>query len=537
MWDIINGTSPMFYLKVDSSQNMMLVDGLQKHIGQGDNLLRVNGEYPIGSYNFTGTIVGECGDLESDPITINMIFENCCEPEIIIEKTVWREDMEAWDEYTEAEIGDIVTFNITIHIPDDACPLYDGYLDDYLPNGLDYIEDSTSVMGILGDYSEYTEGEDVEPQQIPQAESTLLRWASEEGYDDAPAGIMTYIEYEAEVTGVVEALNYAIGTGYYDCCHTVSDQDSAQVMVVCEEPEPEMEFLKEIDMPYQGENVDQYVGENVRFHILVYNIGECDLMDIVVNDYLPVGLEYYGVTGPSFSATGLDPATVVTSVVDQTITFDFGDYVLPSSTAIHIYFFATVLNEGANLNTADATAYYDCCQYLFAEDDATANGIPVAIPTYTLNKYVWSYPVEGGDGQWDQIEGYARELDNHAEFKIEFINTGSEAIVGDINITDELPDNLNWGSSWLVVYPDDPGELELISSYYNPDTNSLHYNFTGTMQPDETITITFNASFTGCYEAGMYSETNLAYATTSVTGTTQVSDDADIIYNWWQTGQ
>ena len=251
MWDIINGTEPMFYLSVDGLQNMMLVDGLQKHIGHGDNPLRVNGEYPTGSYNFTGTVIADCGE-ESEPITINMIFENCCEPELTVQKKVWREDMQAWDEYTEAEIGDIVTFNITIHIPDGACPLYNGYLEDLLPYGFDYIEDSTSILGILDDYSQYESGADVEPQQTPSGDDTLLNWTSQEGYEDAPAGMLVYIEFEAEVTACATGtlINEVNATGYYDCCNTISEEDTAEVMVVCEGPD----LYDFGDAPYNGDN-------------------------------------------------------------------------------------------------------------------------------------------------------------------------------------------------------------------------------------------------------------------------------------------
>jgi len=74
MWDIINGTLPMFYLKVSNTkQNFMLVDGLQYTIGQGDNYLRVNGDYPLGTYHYTGTVNGTDGN-SSNPITAAITF-------------------------------------------------------------------------------------------------------------------------------------------------------------------------------------------------------------------------------------------------------------------------------------------------------------------------------------------------------------------------------------------------------------------------------------------------------------------------------
>ena len=57
MWDIINGTMPIFYFKVDGA-NYMLVDGLQYYASGGivEDYLRVDGDYPTGIYHFTGVI-------------------------------------------------------------------------------------------------------------------------------------------------------------------------------------------------------------------------------------------------------------------------------------------------------------------------------------------------------------------------------------------------------------------------------------------------------------------------------------------------
>jgi hypothetical protein len=52
MWRIINGQSAMFGLTSDGNGNYMLVDALQKISGLGDNPLRLNGDYPKGTYTF-----------------------------------------------------------------------------------------------------------------------------------------------------------------------------------------------------------------------------------------------------------------------------------------------------------------------------------------------------------------------------------------------------------------------------------------------------------------------------------------------------
>ena len=55
MWNIINGKYAMFGLKSDGNGNYMLVDALQHIISGGlvDNPLRLNGDYPKGTYTFT----------------------------------------------------------------------------------------------------------------------------------------------------------------------------------------------------------------------------------------------------------------------------------------------------------------------------------------------------------------------------------------------------------------------------------------------------------------------------------------------------
>ena len=69
MWPIINGTSPIFYLKVDALGNMSLVDGLQYTYASNETYLTINGNYLAGQYTYTGTIDAGCGSTNT--ISIN----------------------------------------------------------------------------------------------------------------------------------------------------------------------------------------------------------------------------------------------------------------------------------------------------------------------------------------------------------------------------------------------------------------------------------------------------------------------------------
>ena len=63
----------MFYLNVDGS-SYDLVDGLQYLIGQGENPLRVSGDYPFGTYTFTGDVADEWG--YKDGVTVDITFND-----------------------------------------------------------------------------------------------------------------------------------------------------------------------------------------------------------------------------------------------------------------------------------------------------------------------------------------------------------------------------------------------------------------------------------------------------------------------------
>jgi len=94
----------------------------------------------------------------------------------------------------------------------------------------------------------------VDPQLIPSGDDMILRWAAEEGYGDSiPPGLWVYLEFEALVTECGDFTNIANATGYYDCCNTVSAEDSADVWVLCEEP---CEIYATVTSPYFDEEID-----------------------------------------------------------------------------------------------------------------------------------------------------------------------------------------------------------------------------------------------------------------------------------------
>lgn len=73
MWQIINGNLPTFLVKVNTDGSLMLVDGLMYALGQPDDYLRVNWDYLLGQYTYTGTITGANG-VVSAPISVDITF-------------------------------------------------------------------------------------------------------------------------------------------------------------------------------------------------------------------------------------------------------------------------------------------------------------------------------------------------------------------------------------------------------------------------------------------------------------------------------
>ena len=83
MWEILNGTPgyPILYLKWDGS-DYKVIDGLQYQLYllevpgyTGEEILRMNGDYPTGVYGYTGYLKGEYCD--GDPFTITLNVTLC----------------------------------------------------------------------------------------------------------------------------------------------------------------------------------------------------------------------------------------------------------------------------------------------------------------------------------------------------------------------------------------------------------------------------------------------------------------------------
>jgi hypothetical protein len=72
MWNIIKGDEPIFYLKKTGS-DYQLIDGFQYQFGQGEQMLRISGDYPLATYTYDGELYATAGCFST--LSMDMTFE------------------------------------------------------------------------------------------------------------------------------------------------------------------------------------------------------------------------------------------------------------------------------------------------------------------------------------------------------------------------------------------------------------------------------------------------------------------------------
>jgi|GEM_PF-3026310 len=181
---------------------------------------------------YPDTIVVSGADVTGQDVTLEDP-----NPSVSFMKSVWNESY--WDDSTDAVyIGGDVLFNITIYntgnvVLTSATPV------DYLPNGLDYTEESTVIRVYMGGelYEEVT-GSDAEPSQGSYPGGTTLTWSGSEYEGEyLPPDIWVFIEFEATIEECAdEYINLANLTAqFYE--YGITYEDTAIVIPICEEPE------------------------------------------------------------------------------------------------------------------------------------------------------------------------------------------------------------------------------------------------------------------------------------------------------------
>jgi len=384
--------------------------------------------------------------------TSNGMVLNKGKPDVSLEvvKEVW--DGQNWVDEIEADPGDIVSFRITItyyNVTDPQRPhqAVQIYAYDSLPICFEYIVGSS------------------EPKE-PDVSGNLLTW-------DFNSTILFHeqslvIKFNASIPEegcLGEKINY-VETEAYEICtgNDLFGEDTAIVNVVL--PDPEIDVEKYV---FDGcdwvEEAYAYSCTDVIFKIVVENIGEIELINVYVNDTLPVGLEYNNsatVNGvpqePSFEGD-IFYWFFDTLEIDEVIEIQFNAHVIGSPCSVNENW---VLATGENL----------CGQVGEDEDSAT-----VIIYGMCVEKEVWDKDIQDWTEETEVIVG------DIARFKITVYYLG-ELVLKDIQVRDELPECLIYADN---AVPEEPEVSE--------DGKTMWWNLSDdyNLQNGESLEIEFNA--------------------------------------------
>jgi PKD repeat protein len=249
-----------------------------------------------------------------------------CKPGIDVDKWVWLDTFNVWVDEIEAEPGQPVTFRIEIENDGECNDIIDLEMIDFLPGCLEYGNEAT----IFYNGEEYGARE---PDEISQGELGLqLVWELEE-IEALQPGESIAIEYDAIAEYPGENMNVVFSSAHcaYDYSVIVSDQDTATVLVVPEEPEPEevlyAGFEAHAECHYEGE-VCQGCTLTVDFWAEDLTGGERPVTNVILRlsgvdvfNSGPISTMYYEnvVEGPAWCGETIDIELVAMNLTGQTV--------------------------------------------------------------------------------------------------------------------------------------------------------------------------------------------------------------------------
>lgn len=204
--------------------------------------------YPSTTYYWQIVVEAECGEITIGPVWMfTTKVDEECEEEITLSKKVWDTTSEEWVNSIDVLTGDIITFNISIYLPEDACSTCNGNVTDRIPYGnnplgFSYIDGSTEITVVHPDDTiEYLY---IEPLKVELPHHVVgLIW--DEDNMGAPLvllpGMYLYFTYDVEVkvSPAQGAFTFtATISATYDCIQepVIKASDAAQVFV-CVKPD------------------------------------------------------------------------------------------------------------------------------------------------------------------------------------------------------------------------------------------------------------------------------------------------------------
>ena len=141
MWNIINGTSPTFYIAVNTDQSLSLIDGLQFDFAGITAPLRVNGDYLLGSYAYEGNITASDSSISTITWNINFVdqINEYNSPNLVDVSLIISPDQSDW----ESMFGSLHSFYLAPINPSQSY---------YWIDGINWQTHSTLAEGYYGFY-------------------------------------------------------------------------------------------------------------------------------------------------------------------------------------------------------------------------------------------------------------------------------------------------------------------------------------------------------------------------------------------------
>ncbi len=396
-------------------------------------------------------------------IAINMGSTNVDSLEVV--KEVYNGT--GWVDSINANIGDIVTFRITVtyyNITDPSNSHYAIYIivNDTLPSGLDYVSGSADPFE-------------------PTVYGKKLTWVL--GSTILYNGDSFVIIFNATVVDNGESINSASAVAYEYCMNRyISGSDIAYVNVTILPPNINVEKYVWDGLCFWVKETSKYKYETATFKIVVKNTGQSYLYNILIKDTLSDSLEY-NVGSATLNGNSSEPI-----INGKNLTWTWN--ILAPGETLEIIFNTTIIGLPCDV---DINRVYvegtDLCDAVVMDWDT----VTVHIKGMCMDKKVW----DKDHNAW--MESTHASIGDTVRFRITIYYYGSK-ILYNIKVKDILPDCFSYADNAT------PFEPEIIGDTLFWDLSDAQYELTD----GETLIIEFDA----VVEGGMCDECiNLANVT------------------------
>jgi len=239
---------------------------------------------------------------------------------------------------------------------------------------------------------------------------------------------------------------------------------------------------------YDDISVDAYTYDTIFFWIEVENTGNT-ILDVIVDDYLPSGLEYIFYNESSTEDNSLVdgvPCEPTFREGNQSFYWKFDD--IQVGQVINITFKVEVAGTGELENSANVTGIFrDEC--IKVEDTASVIA-EECLPGVEVEKYVWN-----GTAWTEYTSVYFGDTVN---FKVIIYNPSDCYLMHFSGVVfDQLPDNLRYVNDSSTIYePMENVDPKLIVNDWQ--NNTIYWNKPASILPNENLTFYYNATAVDC---------------------------------------